>query len=164
MAAYAATLITFITVASLQSFDKFFLATFWAFRELASHSGNPGLYTGKIMRNFLCANCSQYQALLQLTWCFSASSSHEFTCHIKYVVMSWDQNAGRSHSMKIDNSSIETVEEFKYLGTLAKQNSIQEEIKIRLKLGSACNYSVQNLLSSRLLSKNLKIKIYRTII
>ena len=48
--------------------------------------------------------------------------------------------------------------------TLTNQNSIQEEIKSRLKLGNACYYSVQNLLSSRLLSKNLKIKIYRTII
>jgi hypothetical protein len=35
----------------------------------------------------------------------------------KYMIMSRDQNAGRSHSMKIDNSSIERVEEFKYLGT-----------------------------------------------
>jgi len=50
------------------------------------------------------------------------------------------------------------------LKSLTNQNSIQEEIKSRLKLGNACNYSVQNLLSSRLLSKNLKIKIYRTII
>ena len=67
--------------------------------------------------------------------------------------------------MKIDNSSIERVEEFKYLGTtLTDQDSIQEEIKSRLKLGNACCYSVQNLLSSRLLFKNLKIKIYRTII
>ena len=67
--------------------------------------------------------------------------------------------------MKIDNSSIERVEEFKYLGTtLTYQNSIQEEIKCRLKLGNACYYSVQNLLSSSLLSKTLKIKIYRTII
>ena len=57
------------------------------------------------------------------------------------------------------------MEEFKYLGTaLTNQNSIQEEIKSRLKLGNACYYSVQNLLSSRLLSKNLKIKIYRIII
>ena len=59
------------------------------------------------------------------------------------------------------------MEEFKYLGmTLTDQNSIQEEIESRLKLGNACYYSVQNLLSSRLLSKNLKIKIYiyRTII
>ena len=48
--------------------------------------------------------------------------------------------------------------------TLINQNSIQEEMKNRLKLGNACYYSVQNLLSSSLLSKNLKIKIYRTII
>ena len=57
------------------------------------------------------------------------------------------------------------VEEFKYLGTtLTNKNSIQEEIKSRLKVGNACYYSVQNLLSSSLLSKKLKIKIYRTII
>jgi hypothetical protein len=57
------------------------------------------------------------------------------------------------------------VEEFKYLGTtLTDQNSIKEEIKSRLKLGNACCHSVQNLLSSSLLSKNLNIKIYRTII
>jgi len=67
--------------------------------------------------------------------------------------------------MKIDNSSIERVEEFKYLGTtLRNQNYIQEEIKSRLKSGNACYYLVQNLLSSRSLSKNLKIKIHRTII
>ena len=44
------------------------------------------------------------------------------------------------------------------------QNSIAEEIKSRLRSGNACYHSVQNFLSSRLLSKNLKIKIYRTII
>ena len=42
--------------------------------------------------------------------------------------------------------------------------SIQEEIKSRLKLENACYYSVKNLLSSSLLTKKLKIKIYRTII
>jgi len=62
-----------------------------------------------------------------------------------------------------DNSTFERVEEFKYLGaTLINQNSIPEEIKSRLKSGNACYYSAQNLLSSRLLSRNLKIKIYRT--
>ena len=74
-------------------------------------------------------------------------------------------NTSVSRSMKTDNSPIERVEEFRYLGTtLTNQNSIQEEIKSRLKLGNACYYSVQNHLSSRLLSKNLKIKTYRTII
>jgi len=67
--------------------------------------------------------------------------------------------------VRIDNSTFKRVEEFEYLGTtLANQNSIPEEIMSRLRSGNACYHSVQNLLSSRLLSKNLKIKIYRTII
>jgi hypothetical protein len=57
------------------------------------------------------------------------------------------------------------VEEFKYLRTtLTNQNSIQEKIKSRLNSGNVCYHSVQNLVSSSLLSSNLKIKIYRTII
>jgi len=47
---------------------------------------------------------------------------------------------------------------------LTNQNYIQEVIKSRLKLGNACYHLVQNLLSSSLLSKNLKVKIHRTII
>ena len=55
------------------------------------------------------------------------------------MVMSQDQNAGRNPSVRIDNSTFEMVEEFKYLGTtLTNQNSIQEEIKSRLRLGNAC--------------------------
>jgi len=50
------------------------------------------------------------------------------------MVTSQDQNAGRSHNIKIDSSFFERVKEFKYLGTtLTNQNSIQEEIKSRLK-------------------------------
>ena len=63
----------------------------------------------------------------------------------KYMVLSRDRNAGRGYSVKNDNSSTERVEVFKYLGTtLTDQNSIQEEIKSRLKLGNACYYSVHN--------------------
>ena len=66
---------------------------------------------------------------------------------------------------KIDNSSFERVEDLKNLGTnLTYQNFIQEEIKSRLNSGNASYHSVQNLMSSILLSKNLKIKIYRTTI
>jgi hypothetical protein len=55
------------------------------------------------------------------------------------MAMSRDQNAGRSHSIKLDNSSFERVEQFGYLGTaLTSQNSVQEETKRRLKSGSAC--------------------------
>jgi len=82
-----------------------------------------------------------------------------------YVVISRDQNAGRSHNIEIDNSSSDRVDEFKYLGTtLTNQNSIQEEFKSRLKSGNACHHSVQNLLSSSWVFKNLRIKIYRTTI
>ena len=57
------------------------------------------------------------------------------------------------------------MEELKCLGTtIINQNSIQEEIKSRLKAESACHHSVQNILSSSLLSKNIRIKIHRTII
>jgi hypothetical protein len=48
--------------------------------------------------------------------------------------------------------------------TLKNQNSVQEEIKSRLKSGNACYHLVQNLLSSNLLSRNIKINIYRSII
>jgi len=52
----------------------------------------------------------------------------------KYMVMIRDQNAGRNHNIKIDNSSFDRVEEFRHLGTaLMNQNSIQDEIKSRLK-------------------------------
>jgi len=67
--------------------------------------------------------------------------------------------------MKIHNNSFEWVEQFKYLGTnITNQNSIQEEIKSRMNSGNVCYYLAQNLLSSRWLPKNLKIKISRTII
>jgi hypothetical protein len=82
-----------------------------------------------------------------------------------YIVMSRNQNAGQNHNIKVDNKSFERVEQFKYLGTtLMNQNSIQEEIKSRLKSGNGCYHLVQDLLSSSLLSKNTQIKIYRTII
>jgi hypothetical protein len=71
--------------------------------------------------------------------------------------MSSDQDAGRSHGIKIDNSSFESVEEFKYLETiLTNQNSIQEEIKSRLKSENVCYHSLQNLLSSSLLIQKFK--------
>ena len=80
----------------------------------------------------------------------------------KYMVMSRVQNAGRSRSIKIDKSSFEWVEGFRFLGKiLTNQNSVQVEIKSRLKSGNACCRLVQNLISSSLLSKNLEIQMYR---
>ncbi|KAJ4442069.1 hypothetical protein ANN_11935 [Periplaneta americana] len=57
------------------------------------------------------------------------------------------------------------VEKFKYQGaTVTNINDTREEIKHRIKMGNACYYSVKKLLSSSLLSKNLKVRIYKTVI
>jgi hypothetical protein len=83
----------------------------------------------------------------------------------KYMLLSRHQNVGQSRDIKIANRSFENVSQFKYFGTtVTNQNLIQEEIKGRLNSGSACYHSVQSLLSSRLLSNKLKIRIYKTII
>jgi hypothetical protein len=79
--------------------------------------------------------------------------------------MSRHLNAGKNRNTKIANRFFENVVKFKYLGiTVTHQNLIKDKIKSRLNLGNACYHSVHNLLSSRLLSKNVKIRIYITII
>jgi len=81
------------------------------------------------------------------------------------MVIPRDQNARRSHSIKIDNSFFERVEQFKYLGiTLTDQNSTQEEITSRVKSGNACYHLKQGHSSSSFLSTNTKIKIHIIII
>jgi hypothetical protein len=83
----------------------------------------------------------------------------------KYMDTCQGQNAGQIYNIKIDNKSFKRVEQLKYFGTiLTHQTSIQEEIMSRLKAGNACYHSVQNLLSSSLLSKNINIAVYRTVI
>jgi hypothetical protein len=81
------------------------------------------------------------------------------------VFRSSDTSAGQRQRIKIANTSFEDVAKFMYLGTtLTDQNCIHEEIKSRLNSGNACYHSVHSLLSSRLLSRNVKVKIYKTII
>jgi hypothetical protein len=70
----------------------------------------------------------------------------------KYVIMTCHQNSGQKQNVRIANESFENVAKFKYLGTtLTNQNGISDESKSRLHSGE--------LLSSRLVSKNLKIKM-----
>jgi hypothetical protein len=83
----------------------------------------------------------------------------------KYMIMSRHPNSGQNQNIRIANESFENVAKFKYLETtLTNQNDVHDEIKSRINSGNACYYSVQNLLTFRLISKNPKIKIYKTVI
>jgi hypothetical protein len=83
----------------------------------------------------------------------------------KFTLMSLHQNAVQNHNIKIAKRSSENVTRFKYLRTtVTNQNLIHEEIENRLNSGNMCYHSVQNLISSHLLPKIVKIKIYKTII
>jgi hypothetical protein len=71
----------------------------------------------------------------------------------KYMLLSRQQNVGQNRDIEIANRSFGNVSKFKYLGTT-----------VTLNCSNACYHSVQNLLSSHLLSKNPKVRIYKTII
>jgi hypothetical protein len=83
----------------------------------------------------------------------------------KYILLFCHQNAGQNHDIKIANRCFENVAPFRYLGTtVTNQNLIWEQIGKRLNSDNASYYSVQDLLSFRLLSKNIKIRVYKTLI
>jgi hypothetical protein len=83
----------------------------------------------------------------------------------KYMLMLCSQKIGQKYSIKIVNGSFEDVPKFKYLvKTLTDQNCMHREINSRQNSGNSCYHLVQSLLSSCLLSRNLKVKIYKTII
>jgi hypothetical protein len=70
----------------------------------------------------------------------------------KYMIMSRHPKSGQNQNIRIANESFENVATLKFLGTtLTDKNDIHDEIKRTLNLGNACYYSVQNLLSSRLI-------------
>jgi ribosomal protein S2 len=76
-----------------------------------------------------------------------------------YMLMLRNQKIGQKYIIKIANRSFEDVAKFRFLGTtLTDQNNIYEEIKKRLNSGNACYHSVHSLLSSHLLSRNVKVK------
>jgi sorting nexin-29 len=83
----------------------------------------------------------------------------------KYTLVTHDQNAGQNQDIKIENRSFENGSLFKHMGmAVTNKNFIQDEIKRRLNSCTACYCLVQNLLPSHLLSKNVMVTIFRTII
>jgi hypothetical protein len=75
----------------------------------------------------------------------------------KHMIMSRHLNSGQNQNIRLANESFENVATFKYLGTtLTNQNDIHDELKSGSNFGNACYYSIQNLLSSRLILKKPK--------
>jgi hypothetical protein len=78
---------------------------------------------------------------------------------IKYIFMSHYHSRGKNHNIKIGNKSFENVSV-----TVTNQNHIHQEVKSRLHFVSACYHSLWKLLSSRIISKIIKIKMCKPII
>ena len=75
------------------------------------------------------------------------------------------QNVIQNQNIVIANLSFENVEKLKYLGvTITNKNDIREEVKSRINMGNVCYYSIEKILSSRLIFKELKVNRYKTII
>jgi hypothetical protein len=79
----------------------------------------------------------------------------------KYMLLSRHQNIGQNRDTKWQTDRLIMYHSSNIWG---RQNLIQENLKRRLNSGSACYHSVQNILSSRLLSRNVKIRIYKSVI
>ena len=79
------------------------------------------------------------------------------------MITSRHQNVIQNQNIVIGNLPFENVEKFRYLG-VTDTNDIREEIKRRINMGNACYYSFEKIVSSHLLSKELKVKTYKTII
>ena len=80
------------------------------------------------------------------------------------MITSRQQNIVQNQNIVTENLSFENVKKSKYLGvTVTNTNYIHKEIKRRINMGYACYYSLEKILSSRLLSKKLKVNTYKTL-
>jgi len=83
----------------------------------------------------------------------------------KYMIINQDTGNEGDKNIRISYEVIEKGNKFTYLGTyVTSKTEVAEKIKSRLVSGNACFYSVQKFLTSQLISRKLKMKIYRTVI
>jgi hypothetical protein len=75
----------------------------------------------------------------------------------KYMFLSQDQTTGIIH--KLATKPCQHVGKLRYIGKTVQMKTVFMK-KLRENSGNACYYTVQNVLSSRLLSKNAKFKKY----
>ena len=76
----------------------------------------------------------------------------------KYMITSHHQNVIQNQNIVTGNLSFENVQKLRYLGvTVTNTNDIREEMKHRINMGNACYYSLERMISSRLLSKKMKV-------
>jgi hypothetical protein len=100
--------------------------------------------------------------IIQILECRMWEKSEYMLSHSETILL---PIAEQNCNIKWANKFFENVAKLKYLGMIiTNQNMFHEEIKIRLNSGSAFYHSVQNLMSSPLLSKIVYIKIYINII
>jgi hypothetical protein len=112
--------------------------------------------------------CMELNGTHQLLVCTEDSRDVGLEINIektKYMIISHHPNSRQKQNIRIANELLQNVAKVKYFGmTLTNQNGIHDENKRTLHSENACYHSVQNLLSSHLISTNLKIKIYKTVI
>jgi hypothetical protein len=84
-------------------------------------------------------------------------------CKTKYMVSTREQ--GPPRNICVEQQVWEEVQSFTYLGSnLNTLNKTTEEVNIRLIAANKCFYACKGLLSSKILSKNSKLLIYKTVI
>ena len=80
------------------------------------------------------------------------------------MITSRHQNVIENQKIVIGNLLFENVEQFRYLGVTVTNTNKIHKIKLRINMGNVYHYSLEKILSSRLLSKKLKVNTYKIII
>jgi hypothetical protein len=83
----------------------------------------------------------------------------------KYLTLDRKHGSRIGQNITIDEYNFEVVQSFKYLGSIVNvDNDIEEEVKTRLSQGNRCFYALKHLFRNTLVSRNTKLRLYKTLI